>query len=142
MGRHNKSSIVNQVMKDGFMCRRVVAKMGALIRRELKQICSDEKKSLFKNKSLLAIESFKWSETAADLKINAPTLFSLLHTCTGSANCITSPTCSKKQEIAITFCAGILLRSYSERGNLVQRLMSVLLYASHAPKQVSIDGDF
>lgn len=117
------------------MRRKLVIKIGEEIRKELKQICSDESKSLFKNKSLNALESFKWSEAVSDLKRIAPLLYSLLFTLTSSTK-KKIPTCCTKQEIPITFCAAILLRVYSQRANLVQRLMSVLLYASHVPKQV------
>lgn len=113
----------------------LASKIGESLRKELKQICSDDKRSIFKNKNLHAIESFKWSDLVFDLKCHAPLLYSLLYACTNKKK-KQSTELAKKEEIAVAFCAGILLRCYSQRANLIQRVMSVLLYASHVPKQV------
>ena len=138
VGRHSKAGIVNQVVKDKVMMRKLVVKMGKELKKELKLTCSHESKSLLKNKSLQAIESFSWLDVVQDLRRTAPLLFSLLFTLTSSSTKTkaTINSLDKKQEIPIAFCAGILLRFTSQKANLIQRIISVLLYASHVPKQV------
>ena len=41
------------------------------------------------------------------------------------------------EEAAVGMCITILIRARNQRMNLVQRLISILLYGSHAQKQVS-----
>ena len=41
------------------------------------------------------------------------------------------------EEAAVGMCFAILMRARSQRMTLVQHLISILLYGSHTPKQVS-----
>ena len=77
-----------------------------------------------------AIEQFHWSNASIELKRVAPSLFALLNTCIPEKSTV-------DREIGVVVCAGILLRYCSERNNVIQRLFSVLMFASHSPKQVS-----
>ena len=133
VGRHSKAGIVNQVVKDKVMMRKLVVKMG----KELKLTCSHESKSLLKNKSLQAIESFNWLDVVQDLRRTAPLLFSLLFTLTSSSTKTkaTINSLDKKQEIPIAFCAGILLRFTSQKANLIQRIIVVCKPCPKASKR-------
>ena len=128
VGRGNKNSIVNQVMKNPKTRKIAIIKVGQLLLKEMLKACSAQKNSLFKDKSLSAIEQFEWSSASADLKRTAPLLYTILDTSIPKRSTI-------DRDISIAVCAGILLRSCSERANVI-RLFSVLMFASHSPKQV------
>lgn len=124
--RKNRKSLVNQMMKDKTMKGMIASKVGELMCKELKQLCKDN--SCFTDKSMPAIESFNWTDVAAKLKKDCPYLFTLLEKSTKKIGL--------EKDIVIVVCASVLLKSHSERANILQRLISVLLFASHAPKQV------
>ena len=121
---------MNQVLKNPTMRKNVMTKVGNLLQKEMMKACSAQNKSLFKDKSVSAIEQFHWSNASNELKRVAPSLFALLNTCIPEKSTI-------DREIGVVVCAGILLRYCSERNNVIQRLFSVLMFASHSPKQVS-----
>ena len=133
VGRRNRKSIVNQVIKDSFMKKLVAARLGEFLRKELIETCSPKRNSIFRDKSLSAIERFNWSEVAASLKQTAPIMFTLLEKCVCSNH---RSSHALKKEVTIAVIGGILLRTCSERANIIQRVFSILLFASHSPKQV------
>jgi hypothetical protein len=126
LGRKSRKSLVNQVIKDTRMKGMVLKKVGAILRKEQKQLCGLN--SCFSKKNVTALETFTWSHFITQLKANAPSLFTVLAESVEKTGL--------KKDIAIVFCAALLVRSHSSRANIVQRMMSLLLYASHAPKQV------
>jgi hypothetical protein len=117
-------------MKDHKMRKKAIFKIGRILCREFKETCLSKNKSIFKDKSPSAIESFDWTNVVNDLRQTAPNLVSLLEASIGNQE-------SKQTHISVVMTAGLLLRCYSQRCNLLQRVFSILLYASNAPKQVS-----
>lgn len=132
VGRRNVQSIVNQVMKNKAIRRKIIPKIGRILHNELRETCLSHNNSSFKDKGTSSLENFNWKDLTNDLKRTAPTLVSLLEICLKKRSGANSHT----DRYMVVSCS-ILLRAYSERSNLVQRLFSVLLYASHSPKQVS-----
>ena len=104
----------------------VVKKAGVMLQNELKELCKSH--SCFCAKDASVLEEFQWSNIATELKAKAPTLSVLFD------NAITI-----ERDITVILCSAILVKSHNERANIVQRLISLLLYASHAPKQVCIN---
>lgn len=129
LGRKSRRSMVNQVMKDEKMKGMVLSKVGKVIIKELTQL--SKRNSCFTDKGLSAIERFDWTVLVAKLKRAAPSFYSLLDVCTPRKSGL-------QKDIVIIVCGSILLRSHSSKANLFQRLVSVLLFASHAPKQVCV----
>ena len=82
-------------------------------------------------KDASALEEFQCSNIATKLKDKALIFFVLFN------NAITRT--GLERDIAVVLCSAILVKSHNERANIVQRLISLLLYASHAPKQVCIN---
>lgn len=118
---------MNQVVKDEKMRGLVMKKVGRLLNNDLKKLCRS--KYVFSNKDIGKFEDFSWSELTAEIKENAPSLFTILDTTlTGKSEC--------EKHIALGFIASVLVRSVSGRANFMQRMISILMYASHAPKQV------
>ena len=120
VGRRNRKSIVCQVMKDKRMCKMAAFRIGKVIKRELKQTCKTKEHSVFKDKSLEALEKFNWSDTVADLQRTAPILTTMLQNCINAVS----------KDITIGVVAGVLLQAYSERACLIQRVFSPPLFLS------------
>ena len=112
------------------MLNRVAIKVGRVIKKEMKETCLDEKQSVFKDKSLSAMEKFNWGKLAADLRQTAPVMAVILENFIASKS-TDEPTL--KTEIRMTVAAGILLQGFSERASLVQHVVSLLLFSSHSP---------
>ena len=112
------------------MLNRVAVKVGRVIKKEMKETCSDAKQSVFKDKSLSAMEKFNWGKLAVDLRQTAPVMAVILENSIASKS-TDEPTL--KTEIRMTVAAGILLQGFSERASLVQHVVSLLLFSSHSP---------
>ena len=96
--------------------------------------------SLFRKKSADTIRMFSWDAVVADLQKYAPTLVHVLRDCVevkrrnSSSRKLRRPSSSA----VISVCGAILLRNYSAKMNLVQRMVSILLSAGHASKMVCV----
>ena len=86
------------------MCKMAAIRIGKVIKRELKQTCKTKEHSVFKDKSLEALEKFNWSDTVADLQRTAPILTTMLHNCINAVS----------KDVTISVVAGVLLQAYSE----------------------------
>jgi hypothetical protein len=119
--------------------------MGKLLSRELSNLASLKTNSMLRNRSCEALEQFSWQDLLAELEKETPITLSLLKQCAHVKRRAHKPRgeggrSSRRipnEEAAVGMCFAILMRARSQRMNLVQRLISVLLYGSHAPKQVS-----
>lgn len=127
VGRKNRKSVVNQVMKDKRMKCIVVKRVGQLVQKELIFTSTKEAKSIYGNKSLEDLTKFSWSLLATDMKRTMPTLSSILGECLLS---------EEKKAIVIPFIGGVLLKQHNEKMSFLQRLFSLLLYSCHSSKQV------
>ena len=59
----------------------MIKKTGSILRKEIKNMCATKTCSKFRCSSIHDLESFKWTELLNDMKINAPTLTSILNAC-------------------------------------------------------------
>jgi hypothetical protein len=116
------------------MRKKVIAKVGQSVQRELAYTCSQEGKSLYGKKSPADLRSFNWSNLASDLKRTMPTFHSTLEACFESKP-------QHKKDIVIAFLGGIIIKQRNHKVSLMQRLFSLLMYASHCPKQVRHNQD-
>ena len=121
-------------MRDEVMKRKIVSKIGDVVKKELMSVCLSETKSIFRWNDLTTLQSFKWSDVSGDFQRTAPYLSHILKKCIVTKRFSAHPL---NQDIVISIIAGILLRNQSQRANLIQRLFSVLLYSSHVPKRVN-----
>jgi hypothetical protein len=115
--------------------RKIAAeKLGDVLHKELQETCVPSKSnSIFCEKTTSSLLSFKWTSLCNDLRRTAPTLSLILEKCVNKQH---NQSLDIKQSIVIAMVSGILLRNCSQRANYIQRLISILLYASHAPKKV------
>lgn len=149
VGRRSRSSIARQVVKDSRIRKMVVERMGKFLSQELTNIASLKTNSVLRNRSCEALEQFSWKSLLLEFEREAPNTLSLLKQCAHVKRRIHKPVGEggrserrvPNEEAAVGMCLAILLRARSQRMNLVQRLISILLYGSHAPKQVSIHSN-
>ena len=111
------------------MCRTVGA--------EIKCVCSDLHDSILQMKNKTALEHFTWETVWNELEQKAPTLTAIL---LGLA-----PTSKRAQsehtqciKPALSICASILLKLHHDKVNLVQSVISLVMKAGHASKQVCL----
>ena len=112
-----------------------------LIVKEMKQVCQKKTSSMLRKTSAEALKSFSWDDLLADLELEktAPVFCQILKECVnvkrrnGSAK---RRFYSTDSATIIGVVAAILLHHHNEHLNLVQRIISILLYSGHAPKQV------
>ncbi len=139
VGRSNPSAIARQVMAHSKVKEAVIKVTGSVVRKEMKVLCKRSAPSILRDTSPKAMQSFKWDTLIDELKMNAPTLLQILQGCTRTKRRGVSTrgkTYTVPDNTIIGLCAAILLCHRNTQMNLVQRIISVLLYSGHTPKQV------
>ena len=131
--------MARQAVNDGRIRVHVLDMLGQNVRKEMCRMSMISKPSYLRGSAPQDVVSFSWDCIVHELQEKAPTLYSLLH----SATSVTiSPSKARKtsrrakQIPIIGICAAILLQCRCHSMNLVQRLLSILLYNGGASKQV------
>lgn len=130
MARGFNSSIVDECLKQDKTKKYLFKKLVQLLRQDIKKMCSGEVKSVFQNKSTEILGKFSWEMLVNELSANAPTLFEVLKGCTTTKKTRTN------RAATIGMCAAIVLQFHYHRMSLVQRILSLILYAGHSAKLV------
>ena len=104
--------------------------IGMVIRNELKTMCSDRTDSLLRAENAAQLKTFTWEKLLAELSKSAPIFLSLLHAATHTRRT------KENQNAVIGICAAVILKYRFQKMNLVQKLISVILYAGHSGKRV------
>ena len=121
VGRRNRSSIARQVVKDNWIRKKVVERMGKLLSKELTNLASLKTNSLLRNRSCEALEQFSWQNLLAELEKEAPITLSLLKQCAHVKRRVHKP-CGEggrsrrripNEEAAVGMCFAILMRARS-----------------------------
>ena len=95
-------------------------------------MCSNKFNSILKSKTKQSLEDFEVSNVINELKHKAPTLLSLLKCC------LQTKTPRLNVNFIIVVIAGLICKNKRESFSLIQRLTSLILYAGHSAKQVSL----
>lgn len=122
--------MVNECFKDPAMKKYLVEKVGRIARSELAAMCSEEVSSCLLKQSEDVYSTFIWERIHAELEVNTPVLLSIFQSCTHTRK----PRVNRKAVIGM--CAAILLKNRFSKMSLVQRIVSLILYAGHSGKQV------
>lgn len=139
LGRNTRSSVCKQLMKVKGMREQVLNIVVKIIRSEINQMCSFEVSSVLRKLSAEVLQRFDWSKLMNEFEQHAPVFIKIL------GGCVCKKASSKKvsrqprynEKAIISICAAIILRYRNQRMNLVQRIVSVLMYCGHAQKSVS-----
>ena len=127
VGRRNLKSIAGFVIKNPALKSKVLKEIQKIVGNEIKILCSDKEKSIFRDKSQHHLENFSWEPLWSELSSKAPVLLSIMKGCT--------PKKADPERIKpiICTCAAILLKFCNRKLCYFQ---AVLLHAEHASKKV------
>ena len=142
VGRCNRKAIARQAVKDKVICSKVVKYLGDKIAREMKNMCAKSTNSILRSKNF---NEFKLSCVITEMESHAPITLSLLRSClTGRKPSKASNQRRKgrtksriiEPDRVVGICSAILLRGRSQQMNLLQHIVSTILYCGHASKRV------
>ena len=143
VGRRSHYSIGLQSMKSRRIKMFVLKILAKDIQKELVALCSVKNNSILRSTEPSALQGFSWDSLLAEVKESAPTLLTILD---GSLEVHIPPSREKRRKTAKTrhvnkaaiigLCTAILCRYRNQSMNLVQRLLSILMYKGGANKQV------
>ena len=127
--RKSRKRISLECMKNASSRQYTIQHFHSLINKELKYLCSDRVNFILQSNS---IDSFTWKKLIDELKHYSPTLFGFLHACVKTK----ASSRQKNSDTVLGICAAILLKHRYFKMSLVQKILSIVLYAGHAGKQV------
>ena len=105
--------------------------VGTVIRNELKAMCSDKARSILRAESAaLKLNMFSWDKLLTEVSTYAPVFLTLLRAATYTRRS------RDNQSAVIGICAAVLLKHQFHKMNLVQKLLSLILYSGHSSKKV------
>ena len=135
LARGNRVALARRCLKDLPIRKHITKGVGLLLQREVASMCSDKADSILRSKTTKAMEEFCWNDVIGEMKLRAPTLLSLLQSCTRTKKARKNVNC------VIGLIAALLCKHRRPSASLVQRLISVTLYSGHASKRVSFNTD-
>ena len=139
VGRQRCGPIAKQVVSHPRIRPFILKRVGKLIRKDMEQMCSVKVSSILRKRTPTAMKSFSWGELMKKLERFSPVFCQLLKECVHKKKRKVSKrgtSYAVDDATVIGMCAAILLRHRNLHMNLVQRIISTLLYSGHAPKQV------
>ena len=130
IARKSKATIVRECLKDPIMFNYVISNVSRILQSELRKMCSTEANSALKQHLPRNFQDFTWNVLIKEAQVHAPVLLALMKAC----NKTKSP---RSNRIGIIgFCIAILLKFHCVKMSLVQKILSLILYAGHSGKQV------
>ena len=132
MARKSRQAVARECLKEPATRAYVVKQIGIVVRNELKAMCSDCTSSLLRSQNLTDLHGFSWDKLIAELSAKAPVFLDILRAATFTRR----P--RKNQNSIIGLCAAVLLKHRFAKMSLVQKLISLILYAGHSGKKVCL----
>lgn len=102
--------------------------IGHTVNKEVAVMCSDKFASILRSKP---IENFEFGAVIRELESQALILLSLLK------NCLKTRTPMPNCSVIITMIVALICKHRNPSCSLLQRMISLILYAGHSSKQVS-----
>ena len=124
-------TVAVQTLADSRTRQHVLKEFGRILRAEMTAMCSDKTASLLRSHSSQDLYDFQWKNLLDELKKFAPVFLFFLQQCT------MTKTPRQNRDGVIGMCAAILLKNRFPEMNLLQKNISLLLYAGHCGKRVS-----
>ena len=127
MARRSKKTIAVESMKDPSTRQVLVKLFGKEVRKEVRSMASE---SFLSSQSKDDLKNFQWDRLHTELSLKAPLLLNILFDVTKTR--VPRP----NSHIVIGICVAILLKHRNPKMSLLQKIISLVLYAGHASKQV------
>ena len=125
-------SVVRFALKDHTMKCRRIAEVGRIMSNELRLLCSSKFNSILLETSQTALKFFSWETVWQEMAKATPVILSLLQVC------IPKHASLERVKPVVCMCAPILAKFRNPKLCLVQSVVSMVLQAGHASKQVSV----
>ena len=130
LARRSKRKLAGECLRDDKTRHSIILSLQKLIQTELKKLSSMQSSLL--DQSPDTLKSFTWNAIYDELKKNAPIFLSFLMAATQTKT-------PRSNRIAVMcVCASVILKYRFKRINLFQKIVSLVLYAGHCSKQVSL----
>ena len=107
----------------------VLSEIGKIVQKEIK-LCSNNYHSIIREHSPTALEYFSWRTIILEVMHKAPTLYTIIDKCLMSSN--------ESSRHLLCVVASVVLKSRNPHMCMVQAMVSILMYAGHAGKQVCL----
>ena len=108
----------------------VLSEIGKIVQKEIKELCSNNYHSIIREHSPTALECFSWRTITLEVMQKAPTLYAIIEKCLMSSN-------ESSRHLLCVFVS-VVLKSRNPHMCMVQAMVSILMYAGHAGKQVCL----
>ena len=127
-------------MKDDRIRTRVIELIGTHLGKEMKKLCTEEVASVLRKADTDSVQQFTIQSIIEEMKTHAPSVLTVLRGCLHGRR--RSRARKQKSRIIdvdtlVSVCCAILLRGRSQKMNLLQRIISLILFCGHASKRVS-----
>lgn len=131
VARGSRKSVAMECIKDPTTRTFILKRIGVLLRNELKTMCSEARCSILQSQLPHSLEVFTWAKLFVELAESAPILLMLLQ------ECVRTKRRRVNSNAVVGMCMSILLKHKFSRMCLVQKIVSLILYAGHSEKQVN-----
>ena len=132
LARGGSISLVLQALRNPRYQQRVVTEVGRIVRTELQSLCTTKAQSILRSSTPAALRTFLWDKVICESKTLAPNLVQLLKTCLDDR----TPTKKSQGDAIIGLLVCILCKYRCPFNSLLQRVVSLVLYAGHCGKVV------
>ena len=134
IARSNKLAIARDCIHDPALRKCVVRVLGHQLLCELRSLCSDKVASILRSCNLSKLSSFTWDTLLSEMCEHAPTLLGLLKICTTKRK--KTHEYNTRRSAVISMCVALLCKLQNKSMNLVQKMISLILYTGHCSKKV------
>ena len=132
VARGSRYSLAVQAWEDKKINQYILKLISITLRREINTMCSDQTNSLLMGQTPECLKNFTWKKFELELDKYAPTLSCLFR------SCFATKAPRQNRTYMLCTCASLMLRNRHPTMSLLQKLISVILYSGHCPKQVII----
>ncbi len=132
MARSSHKAVAIECMKNQISCNHALSIMCRLIHKEIRSIASTKFESALLYKSKDSIYEFEWERVCLEIATHAPVLLKVLTAATKTR------TQRPNQSAVIGTCFAVILKHRNPNLNLLQRVISLILYSGHCSKQVCL----
>ena len=130
LARNNKKGLLHQILRNKRLEQHAAKRIGMAVTREVQILCSDTFMSIFRERSRASMEHFSWDTLWCELQTAAPTSVCMLQACFNTSGK------SQAAKPVLIMLMAMILKHRNPKMNIVQSIVSLILYAGHAGKQV------
>ena len=134
VARKSHMVIAGECLKMPKLRNYIINKIGKLTRVELCKLCSQKNISILRDHSKDMLISFSWNAFEAELLGTAPVFLSILRACTETKQTRVNRTA------VVGMCAALILKHHFSEMSLIQKIISLVLYAGNSDKQVIVSA--